>query len=205
MKEIIICKTKIKDSMSEVNTRWYKEYAVFVDLTNEDFDHYSIQFGMNELYNWSTPVITASRKVTLTGENRLDGQWTLYDAFENIESASMGFGDSDYWFNAESVNKLHSQAVEKNNKMESLKKEYEGLEDLIKKTWLRESTKLIDKYNDLYADELKSRKLYSKAKKGNVPQNVIDEITSKLKPLYEKELSQIENRMIEIKKEISEI
>jgi len=39
MREIILCKTKVKDSMSEVNTQWYKEYGVFVDLTNEDIDH----------------------------------------------------------------------------------------------------------------------------------------------------------------------
>lgn len=206
MNEIILCKTKIKDSMSEENTRWHKEYAVFVELTNVEIDHYANSpFGIRELYNWNAPVITASRKVTLTGENQSFGQWTLYDAFENIQSASMGFGDSDYWFNSESVSSIHTQAVSKNNVLNTLRSEYEGLEGIVKETWLRKSTKLKDKYNELYTNELKSRKLYSKAKNGNAPQSAIEEIQAKLQPEYEKELAEITERMTQIKKEMSEV
>lgn len=210
MNEIILCKTKVKDSMFEANIQWYKEYAVFVDLTNVEIDHYANSpFSMRELYNWSTPVITASRKVTLTGENWGQdisfGQWTLYNAFENIQVASMGFGDSDYWFNSESVNDIHSQAVKKNNTLNILRVEYEGLEELVKETWLRKSTKLKDKYNELYTSELKSKKLYSKAKNGNAPQSAIEEIQAKLQPEYEKELAGITERMTQIKKEMSEV
>jgi hypothetical protein len=206
MNIVILCKTKIKDSWVESGMKFYREYGVFTDLTNTERDHYANSpFNMRELYKWSLPVITASRKVTLKGENRLDGQWVLYDGFENIQSAAMGFGDSEYWFNSESVNDIHVQAIEKNNKVESLRHECEELEDLVNKTWLRGSTKLIDKYNELYYSELKSKKLYSKAKNGNAPKDKIEEITNRLKPEYEKELSDIQSRMDQIKKEIEEI
>jgi hypothetical protein len=202
---LVLAETQPKDSYNEVGLQFYKQYAIGYHLTDEEKDNFYKNYRMQEIYGYLSPVITLRRRVDNRDGNLSFWEWDYFDVCESQEKASNSFGDSDYWFNSNSVNPLHTQAVEKNNRQNELQKELNSLEDLIIPAKFQPISNLKKQYQDQFTSELKSRKLYSKAQKGKAPQDVIDEMNERIGKAYREELSKVEKRIEEIKEELKSL
>jgi hypothetical protein len=202
---IVLAETQPKDSYQVDGLKFYKQYAIGYNLTDQDKDHLYETYRMQETYSYISPVVTLRRRVDNMGGNLSYWEWDYFDICENNEKASDSFGDSDYWQKSISVNSLHSDAIKKNNHIQELQKELEALEDFIIPAKFQSVSNLKKQFQDIFTSELKSKKLYSKAQKGNAPQGVIDEMNKRLGREYQCELAKVEKRIEEIKEELSNL
>jgi hypothetical protein len=185
---ILLCQTQKKDSYQESGLKFNKEYAIGQNLTDEEKEKFRCM-GITGIIGFYNPIITMSRRVDYRGEISTPWEWNFFwDAFSTIEKSIESFGDSDFWRNSESLHPLYTQAIEKYNMYCQLSQELEKTK--------QEKESLKNKYNSLYDSELKAKKIYSKAKQGIAPQNLIDEIRGKFTAEYQKELIEI-NKKIE--------
>lgn len=203
MDVVILAETKIKESCEVVDLSFYIQYAIGQNMTDIERDFFAQKYNMREVYGFTNPIITMRRRVDNKSGLISFWDWDYFDIFKNRELALFGFGDSDYWQNCISVNPLHSAAVIKNNRQNELMAELKNLEDMIIPHKFQSVSNLKKQYNDVYWQELKDKRLKSKAEKGIAPQDIIDEIQSRIGANYKKELAQIESRIQEIELELN--
>lgn len=177
MEVIILCKTKVKQSFEVENMSWYKQYAMKID----DDGYTSMR-----------------RKINLVEDIKYFQGWEILDTCQHIEDCLMCFGDSDYW-QAESLSAYHERAVEKDNTRKAINKEIAELRYQLENGGLKE------KYNNLYTQELKDKKVYSKAKKGIADNNVIMPLQAKLTSQFQAEKAEIEKNLQSLYDQMAEL
>lgn len=176
METIVLARGPKRTSFADAK-EWFSEYACLIPDENERRE-------IRENYRpntWNT-FIFARRRVK---ENEF-GEWEILDFAESVEDAANNGCDTDYW-QGESLHDLHAGAVER------VKRERETTARLKELESRRDD--LRDYLNERYIDELRSRRLYSKAKKNEAPQDIIDEIKTRLETEYHLALSKINDEI----------
>jgi len=207
--EIILCRTQSKQSYTVDEMFFHFEYAVESIDVWEKRDEIAQKWGMREVYNYENPWMGKRRKVTFhpaTNET-FYADWDFYGVGKDETDAILQAASSDFYYETTlGLHPLHKQIVDRQNLIAKLREELNDLEDQIIPNKFMRNSKLYEKYEQMVFDGLKAKKLYSKYKKDwkSVDPVVLDSIRLPIKDLYLAEKETIENRITEIKEQLSE-
>lgn len=203
----LLAVTQPKQSITNENVVWYKEYSVGRFESEKE----RCEFGKKyrDAMDYLNPHVSMRRRVdVLNGENTYWG-WDYLTVEKDIYSAALNIGDSDY-YSAKSCNHIHEQVKLYSEKMNSLQKELQSLESEIVTHKFAAQSRLQQKYQSQYDASLKKNRLYSKVYGraeggGSVPQDKIDAIRLPIRKAYNNELETINNRIDKIRQELSDM
>jgi hypothetical protein len=184
---MLIARSQPRKCYSKDNTVIYYEYRVR-KLTRDERDEQAEQYNEDRLYNMATVYCFEQQTVWDTEGQRDEKGWTVYDWAESEQDVIVY--DCAAYLTAESLHPMHRQAVERVTKRKELTKEKQRLNELL--------DGLVMHYRNLYAAELKRRRLYKKAMDGKAPQNIIDDIRF---PMIE----ECNNKRASLKQQIADI
>jgi hypothetical protein len=184
---MLIARSQPKQSVRYDNAVLYKEYRVRKLTEDEKQDHAS-QYNEDRLYKMTTAYVFEVQVVSDNAGKRDEGGWTIHDWADTAFKAAI-FNVAGY-LEAESLHPLHRQVVEHITTLNTLRNERRQIDS--------ELNGLAEHYRNLYAAELKSRRMYKKAMDGKAPQDVIDSIRF---PMIE----ECNNRRASLKKQIADI
>ena len=204
MKIITIARTEPKQSYSDDNVQWYKEYSVGTFESEKERDEFSEKYPYSDALEYITPHIAMRRRIDVAGGKETPREWEFFYAQGNIYDAALDIGDTDF-IHAKSCNPIHAQVLAYWAKINQLQDELERLRDSILPHKYQAKSNLAMAYNKKYDAELKNRKLYKKTMAGTAPKEVVDEIRNRLMGEYNGELKTIENRIEEIHDELKNL
>lgn len=191
---MIIAKTKPRDSRQMPGGVLFHEYQIR-QLSSAERNQHAELYHERRLYGMATAYVMEQRTVHESDAGRIEKEWSILDWSADPERLASGSGGGDY-YTATSLHEWHSKAVEQYNAYKTLVAEHENLYGQLHG--------LRDKYEDLYHAALKERRLFSKAAKNAVAQQIIEEIQQPLRAKYLKEQEALKQRIAEINKRLEE-
>ena len=194
---ITLAETESKPSYQEGIKAFFKQYAVGHNLTDAERDMFWNEYKFRDMVSFLEPAIMMRRRIdVMPDETMMPREWQYVDCYESVYMAANDFGETDY-YNAMSRHTIHEEAIRTWKRGKELYAE--------NNTLLQESNGLRAAYQEKYEAELRDRKLLTKAKRGQAPQEVIDEIKNRLRTEREAERQRISKRIEEVIKEMKEL
>jgi hypothetical protein len=200
-----IAKSQTKESYSDDNSFWYKEFAIGKLDKEVERDEFVSKYGARELWTFSVPCVSMSRRVDIIDGKTSYRDWTYYWFCDGMFKAALSIVGDTGFENATSLNPVYDQAKEHAEKERNLRKELKELEDKITPYKYQRTSNLVAEYADRFTQELKDKKLYKKAMNNVAPVEIVNEIKSRLQGEYTAELNRINTRVDEIKAELEEL
>lgn len=192
----ILAHTHEKESYQVDGLKFYTEYALGT-LTDKEKDFVAKKYNMSEIYGFENPVILLRRRVDIKESVITPWAWDILEDVDGFEYGVECFGDSAYWHNAISDHPSHKNALERAEKRSKLSKEIDYIDRCL--------SSLYKDYRGKFEQELKDKRIYSKALKNEAPQNIIDEIKTRIQDEYKQEKESLETKRDELKKQLNSI
>jgi len=202
MKTTLLAQTELKQSYYDLDSFWYKQYAVGQFETDKEREEFAIKY--RDAMNYEHPYVSLRRRVDVSNGVNSYQEWDILTVEKNIYDAALNIGDSDY-YDAISLNNIHKQVELYSRTRNELEKELAELQDKIAPCKHNRYSLLALEYQEKYDAELKAKKLYSRSQKGTAPVKIINEIRIPFITEYNLELERINKRITVIQKELSEI
>lgn len=174
---ILLARTEAHESHTIDNATIHYEYRVRL-LSNDERDQHAKDYGASRLYSMKEVWVFEKGTIWKQDNEIIKETWNTFDWADSAEQAAKGSTETAY-LTAESLHYLHQDAVKYYCGVNILKTKIDGLEFAIRA--------LGNKYNDLYEQALKKKRLYSKAQKDQAPQAVIAALKVELHMQYDAE------------------
>jgi hypothetical protein len=200
-----IAKSQTTESYSEDNAYWYKEFAVGKLDKESERDEFVTKYGARELWTFSVPCVSMSRRVDIIDGKTSYRDWTYYWFCDGIFKAALSIVGDTRFEDATSLNPVYDQAKEHAKKERNLHKELKELEDSITPCKYQRNSNLAAEYESRYTQELKDKRLTKKVLNNTAPVDVVNEIKSRLQSEYAAELNRINTKIDEIKTQLDEL
>jgi hypothetical protein len=200
-----MAKTEPKDSYTIENCQWYTEYAVRTINKESERDELVKRFGVKELWTYSNPCAAIRRRVNIINNIEQCGDWDIIDFGDGVRDTAKKMGDSKYWNDAISLNDIHAEIVKKAKWINELQKELLELKNKITPHKFSRRSLLQEEYYEMFKNELKSRRLYTKYENGKLSSDISNPIVDKFNKQLSDELQLINNRITEIEQKIVEL
>lgn len=201
----LLAVTQPKQSITNDNVIWYKEYAIGQFESEKERCEFGKKYS-NAL-NYLNPHVSMRRRVDVFSDGSVFWDWDYLTVEKDIYSAALNIGDTDY-YSAKSCNHIHEQVKLYSERMNSLQKELQDLENEIVPNKFARQSRLQGRYQSQYDAALKKNRLYSRVhckSAGAVSDEKIDAIRLPIRKSYKCELEIINERISGIKKELAEM
>lgn len=175
---ILLARTEKRDSYYPGFAKIYHEYRVRL-IANDERDQHAKDYGENKLYSMKEVWVFEKGTILKQDDKIIKESWSAFDWAESAEQAAQGSTETSY-LTAQSLHYTHQNAMKYHSYINTLQTQINGLKHAVRS--------LGGKYNDLYEQALKKKRLYSKAQKGKAPQNIIDQIKAELSAQYDTEM-----------------